>query len=143
MKTAPVFACLTSLVLGASLAQAQDTVATPGIAIELNAVQTQDNSCRLSFVVQNTHAAEISNAVYETVLFDATGQVERMTLLDFGTLPPARPRVRQFVLSGVSCDDLSQILINGAHACVAAGLEKTACTQDIKLTTRTNIEVTG
>ena len=61
------------------------------------------------------------------MLFDTSGQVDRLTLFDFGTLPAGRPRVRQFTVSGITCEGLGQILINGAHTCDAASLDDNAC----------------
>lgn len=123
---------------------AQDTdVADPGLSIELNAATPQDTGCKLSFLVQNTHSAGIASAVFETVIFDAAGQVNRLTLFDFGALPASRPRVRQFVIPGSTCDDISQILFNGAQTCDGSDLPDNACSANLTLATRTKTEVTG
>lgn len=132
----------------ASLALATDAVAQdkePGevVSIELNAVKPNEGGCTLTFLVTNGHASQIAKVVYETVLFDSAGQVDRLTLFDFGTLPPGRPRVRQFSVPGIACDGLSQVLINGAHTCEAPDLADTACEAGLILKTRTDIEVTG
>ncbi|MEM7596182.1 MAG: hypothetical protein AAF382_00705 [Pseudomonadota bacterium] len=113
------------------------------VSIELNAVKEGDSSCALTFMIINGHDSAIDKAVYETVLFDSSGQVDRLTLFDFGTLPPGRPRVRQFSVGGMSCANLGQILINGSHTCDAAGLEPAACDKDLLLNSRTEIEVIG
>lgn len=113
------------------------------VSIELNAVKDGDSSCALTFMIINGHESEIEKAVYETVLFDGTGQVDRLTLFDFGTLPPGRPRVRQFSVGGLTCDNLGQILINGTHTCTASGLGEEACEKDLQLNSRTDIEVIG
>ncbi len=140
--------CLTSAValmvsmLGVA-AHAQDGIAKPSVSIELNTVKPGESGCKLSFLVLNTHGAAIEKAVYETVLFDSAGQVDRLTLFDFGTLPPDRPRVRQFSISGMDCNTLGQVLINGAHTCEAPDLDDKACEAGLTLTTRTAIEVIG
>lgn len=113
------------------------------VFIELNAVDTVEQGCRKSFVVRNGHAADIESAVYEAVLFDADGRVERLTLFDFGALPAARPRVRQFVMPGVDCAGLSRLLFNGAETCAGDGLPERACTDGLRLETRTDLEVLG
>ena len=115
----------------------------PRVSIELNAAETDGASCRMSFVVLNGHGSDIAQAVYETVLFDAEGQVDRLTLFDFGTLPAGRPRVRQFVISGTACDGLGRVLFNGAETCEAEALGPTACESDLRLETRAGIEVIG
>ena len=96
---------------------------------------------RISFLIQNGHDSDIARAVYEAVLFDTEGRVDRMTLFDFGNLPAARPRVRQFLVPGLVCSDLGRLLINGAETCEAAS--PGACTQDLHLRSRTEVEIIG
>ena len=127
----------------AGAATAQDSKQGGAVSIELNAVKASDGGCTLTFLAMNGHAAQIDKAVYETVLFDTQGQVDRLTLFDFGTLPAGRPRVRQFTVPGIACDGLGQVLINGAHSCEGAGLTDAACEAGLTLTTRTEIEVIG
>ena len=132
---------------------AQDTAAPSGhIAIELNAADSVQGGCRVSFVIHNHHATDIARAVYEAVLFDASGKVDRLTLFDFGALPSGRPRVRQFVLPGAGCEALGRVLINGAQTCEmdastaapAGGTGNTAaCTKGLKLTSRSALEILG
>ena len=68
------------------------------------------------------------------------------------TPPAGRPRVRQFVVPQAACDGLGQVLFNGAQTCEqpatanpadtpAAALA--ACDGALRLSTRTQIEVTG
>ncbi|SLN58158.1 hypothetical protein ROA7450_03007 [Roseovarius albus] len=132
-------AIITSLTF-ATAAVAQDTEA---VSIELNTVKPGEGSCTLTFLVTNWHGRTIEKAVYETVLFDVEGQVDRLTLFDFGTLPPDRPRVRQFTVSGLACDGLGKVLINGAHTCEASELNDNACETGLILRSRTKIEVIG
>ncbi len=149
MKIARSLCATLGLVLAATATQspaqeaARDEVLGPRLRVELNAAEPQDESCKLSFVVLNGHPAAIQRAVFETVVFDGAGQVDRLTLFDFGTLPAARPRVRQFVLPGTSCDDIGQILFNDAETCESADLDASACTTGLLLHSRTGIEVTG
>lgn len=125
---------------GHATAEAADS---PHVAIELNAVDAVEGSCRLSFLIQNGHDADITQAVYEAVLFDTDGRVALLTLFDFGTLPAGRPRVRQFVVPGQDCAELGRLLINGAETCAGAGVPVGACTTGLRLRSRTNLEVLG
>ncbi|QFT80098.1 hypothetical protein FIU89_05685 [Roseovarius sp. THAF27] len=140
--TTALMAMLTGIA-GMQAAVAQEEELGEAVLIELNATKANESSCTLTFLVINGHPTQIDKAVYETVLFDSEGQVDRLTLFDFGALPPGRPRVRQFSVPGMACDGLGQVLINGAHTCEAAELPDTACETGLKLETRTNIEVTG
>ncbi len=137
------FASICALLVFGATAQAQETDAGQRISLELNTAQTVDNSCQLTFLITNGHAQSINQAVYETVLFDSAGQVSVITLFDFGTLPPALPRVRQFGIPQVTCEGLGRVLINGASVCTGAGLPEAACTKDFTVSTRTTIEVIG
>ncbi len=134
---------LAACLLPATPALTDETVIGAAVSLELNAVTSDEDSCTLTFMVINGHPTQIDKAVYETVLFDVGGQVDRLTLFDFGTLPPGRPRVRQFSIPGTSCEQLGQVLINGAHACTAPALSQDACESGLQLSTRTEIEVLG
>lgn len=134
-----VAAC--ALALAAGSAAAQEGAA--GLRVELNAAEAGERTCKLSFLIENGHPSDIGQAVFETVIFDAAGQVDRLTLFDFGALPAGRPRVRQFVIQDTTCDDIGQLLFNGADTCEAEGLGPQACTKGLTLESRAGIEVTG
>ncbi len=121
------------------------TTAAPGahLTLELNAVDPVETACRMSFVIRNGYDSDITSAVFEAVLFDRDGRVARLTLFDFGALPSARPRVRQFLVPDLDCAALGQVLINGAETCEAQGLAKTACSTGLELRSRTDNEVLG
>ncbi|WP_439523929.1 hypothetical protein [Marivita sp.] len=133
--------CMAALLAGTS-GDAQD-VQGAHMSIELNALEPVEHACRISFLIQNGHASDIEAAVFETVLFDTEGRVNRLTLFDFGTLPAARPRVRQFVVPGLACSSLGRLLVNGAETCTGEGLPADACTRDLELRSRTDVEVVG
>lgn len=133
--------CL-AIFLSHSPVSAQD-IQGSHVSIELNALQQVEDSCRISFVVQNGHSFDIEQAVYEAVLFDTDGRVDRLTLFDFGALPSARPRVRQFVVPGLACESLGRLLINGAETCAGTDVPKDACGKDLDLRSRTDVEVLG
>ncbi|MBI6630914.1 hypothetical protein JAO82_13605 [Pontibaca sp. S1109L] len=111
--------------------------------IELNTTADVEGACRISFLVENRLGADLSEAVFETVLFDKDGAVERLTLFDLRDLPAGRPRVRQFQIDGLACGDIQRILFNGAHSCTGEGLDSGACMIDLNLTSRTEIELLG
>jgi hypothetical protein len=109
------------------------------LSIELNRIDPLDGACRLTFLVENGLGEDIDGLSLETVLIDANGRVERLTLFEFGVLPNATPRVRQIDIGGVSCDALARVLINGVAACSAGA----ACAEALDLSSRTDIEVIG
>lgn len=142
MKRLVASACAFGL-SSAFAAQAQETDLTGKISVELNAAQTTDTACTLTFLITNGLDSQVDKVVYETVLFDTSGQVNRLTLFDFGTLPPARPRVRQFAVPDMTCDQLGRVLFNGANTCQGTGLADGVCGTGLLPSTRTEIEVIG
>lgn len=146
----PIITTLAAALVGASLAlavpvAAQDTEATaPGLALTLNTLQpTEAGGCRLTFVIRNGLGSDIESLVTEAVLFDAGGRVATLTLFDFGSLPEGRPRVRQFDLAGLGCDGIGEVLVNGIGTCEGAGLTPAACLDGLRLSSETDIEVSG
>lgn len=124
-------------------ADAEDGPPT-GLDVTLNStVPTEAGACRLTFVVRNNMTQEIGQIVFETVLFKRDGQVATLTLFDFGTLPAGRPRVRQFDLADLACDDIGQVLINGIGTCEGDGLTPASCLDALRLKSETDIEVLG
>lgn len=126
------------------LAQPAEEAPPPQLALTLNAARTTEaGACRLTFVSRNTLGADIATLVTEAVLFDAEGRVATLKLFDFGSLPAGRPRVRQFDMAGLSCDDLGEVLVNGIDACEGEGLSPAACLEALRLSSDTDVEVTG
>ena len=121
---------------------AQDAT-TGGVSIELNTVTQAEGACTLTFVITNANPGAIDKLVYETVLFDTGGQVTQLTLFDFGALPPALPRVRQFAVADVDCASLERILFNGMNTCEAPSDSVDICGNGISPSSRTDIEVLG
>lgn len=117
--------------------------ATTGLSVELNKVSEANGGCQLTFVASTAHAGGIDQVVFETVLFDTAGSVNRLTLFDFGEIPAGRPRVRQFVIPELKCADLGQILINGVNTCDASGKDTADCAAGLSVTSRIEVELIG
>ena len=106
------------------------------LAVELNTAEdlgaTTGMACRLSFLAENKLGADLSAVVFEVVVLNAQGQVDRLTLLDFHDLP------------GVACDSVAQLLINAANTCTGEGVDPGACMKGLAVTSRvTGTEVSG
>lgn len=144
-----VLSALLLLAIFTTPIMAQEIDLNGKILIELNSADQIEKSndgvgaCTLSFLVTNGLEFDLEGLVVETVLFDASGSVDRLTLFDFATLPQARPRVRQFSVPDLACDDMSRILINGVQNCAGANVDTATCSNAITTSTRTSIEVLG
>ena len=111
--------------------------------LELNNLQDIDGACRLSFLAKNESGVSVEKAVFETVVFDTSGGVVTLSLFDFRDLPADRIRVRQFDLSGISCSNIGQALINGASSCVVDGAESDICKDALSLSSRLSVGLIG
>jgi hypothetical protein len=138
--------CLTT---GTTSAQeAAPTEATPmddagALSVELNDAAPAEGGCRLTFLVENALGSDLSALSLETAILTTEGQVQQVTLFDFGDLPESRPRVRQFDLPELSCEAIGQVLVNDVAACEGAGVAPGACLSGLGLSSRTGIELLG
>lgn len=122
---------------------AQEDILPETLSIELNTAQTSETGCTLSFFVTNALPGPIDGMVLEAVLFGTEGGVQQLTLFDFGSLPVARPRVRQFIVPGAPCDALGAVLINGAQTCTMGGEPSPSCESGLALRSRIDVDLLG
>lgn len=117
--------------------------AQPSLTIELNTVNSTGSACRMTFVAENKTGSDVTQVVFETVIFDASGGVLSLTLFDFRDLPVNRPRVRQFDIAGLACDALGRVLINGSSTCMVDGSESDICNSALAVSSRLDVELLG
>ena len=97
------------------------------LSVRLNALQPQPEACRMIFALESGLATDVAALTAEIVVLDRAGRVERLTLLDFQSLPAGRPRVRSFDLPGLDCAELGGVLLNGFATCQGEGLTPPDC----------------
>lgn len=114
-----------------------------GLSVELNTLDQSDSGCQLTFLVTTSFQTGIDQLVFETVLFDVAGGVDRLTLFDLGAIPAGKPRVRQFVMPDLQCSDLGKVLINGIPTCTAPGRDAGSCADALTVISRTDVEILG
>ena len=138
--TTAIACTLAALTQGAA---AQES-STGAVLVELNRTVAQEGACRLTFMAQNNMDTDIEQIVFETVIFTTEGAVERLTLVDLGTLPTARPRVRAFDMTGLACEDIGRVLFNGVDICTGEGLDAATCAGALSPVSRVEgVEVIG
>jgi hypothetical protein len=120
-------------------AWSQEAAPAPALSLELNGAQPSDKGCRLTFVVTNTLGAELAKAAFEIALFDDSGVVDRLTVLDFKDLPAGKTKVTRFDLAGADCAKIGRVLINTATECAGPAVETGACMRHLKTSTKTGI----
>lgn len=102
-------------------------VLAEGLSLRLNALQPQPGACRMIFALDSALPADIDQLAAELVVLDGAGRVERLTLLDFQSLPAGRMRVRSFDLPGLDCAEVGGLVVNGFATCAGAGLAPRDC----------------
>ena len=151
LRILPLAAAL-SLGAGAALAQdeAADTDAAAGAAagapqefsLELNnAAETTAGGCRLTYVATNNTGEELGQTAYEVAVFDGSGVVSRILVLEFGALTAGKTKVVQFDLGDQGCADISRIVVNDVAACTLAdGGEGDFCLDGLVTGSRSSIQ---
>lgn len=138
-----VLAALASVVMLATAAHpagAQSAAEDTKISLELNNLSPSDTGCLVTFMVRNSLDAALDQLAYEVVLFNGKGLVDRMIVLDFSPLVQGKTRVRQFDLDGISCPDVSRVLVNDAASCAGVDVVDGTCIRALETTTRTEVE---
>lgn len=138
IKLLSIFAVTTAI---ATVPAGPASAADKGIQIELNNAKVMDAGCRMSFVMQNKLEHRIEELTFEIVLFDAAGSVSQFLVLNAGSLPAGKMRVRQFDLKQHACTDISKVLVNDVKICKGAGLNANACLDLIAPSSSTTIKL--
>lgn len=109
---------------------------SPEFDIELNALTPSDAGCRVTFLATNRLGAELTRAAFEIALFGADGGIDRLVSLEFKAMPDGKARVLQFDLAGLTCENISRVLINDVVACEGDGLDPRTCLAALKPSSR-------
>jgi hypothetical protein len=86
------------------------------IAIELNKLEPQKDSCRAYMVVTNNSATAYQVLKLDLVLFQPDGVIGRRFALDLGPLKAQKRSVKLFDID-TRCDQVGSLLINDVLEC--------------------------
>lgn len=109
-------------------ARAQDTV-----RVELNTLETAENRCRMTFVIENKTARAVDSLKLDLALFNTEGAVYRRMVTDMGPVRAAKTVVKTFAADG-DCAQLGSLLVNEVAACTPG--EPNACLDQLALSSR-------
>lgn len=109
-------------------ARAQDTV-----RVELNTLETAENRCRMTFVIENKTARAVDSLKLDLALFNTDGAVYRRMVTDMGPVRAAKTVVKTFAADG-DCAQLGSLLVNEVAACTPG--EPNACLDQLALSSR-------
>jgi hypothetical protein len=86
--------------------------------LELNAAETANNRCLLTFVIENKTSKAIESLKLDLALFNTEGIIQRRMITEMGPIRGARTNVRTFPAEG-ECGQIGAILVNDVAACSA------------------------
>jgi hypothetical protein len=111
-----------------TLAQAEDLS-----RLELNAAETANNRCLLTFLIENKTSKAIDSLKLDLALFNAEGIIQRRMITEMGPIRSARTNVRTFSAEG-ECGQIGAILVNDVAAC--SGGDPGECMDGLALSSR-------
>jgi hypothetical protein len=88
-----------------------------GLSIELNKLESQDNSCRAYLVVTNKSTTTYKVLKLDLVLFQPDGVIGRRVAIDLGPLQSDKRTVKLFDIDTIPCDQVGNVLINDVLEC--------------------------
>lgn len=101
--------------------------------IELNALESAESRCRLTFVIENKAKHAVESLKLDLALFNTDGAVYRRMVVDMAPLRAAKTLVKTFSTEG-DCAQLGSLLVNEVTACQPG--EPAACLDELALSSR-------
>ena len=114
---------LTPFVLAtlAMLAGAPAVRAAEGLSLDLNKLEPQGGSCRVTLVVVNGRPAAVEALKADLVIFGSDGVVARRLAVDLGRIAAEKTVVRVFEIPALGCEAVGSVLLNELPTCRFAG----------------------
>ena len=107
--------------------------ASDTVHIELNALESTEGRCRLTFLIENKGKTALETLKLDLALFNTEGAVYRRMLVDMAPLRPDKTIVKTFSTDG-DCAQLGSLLVNEVTACQPG--EPAACQDQLSLSSR-------
>ncbi|MBO6919211.1 MAG: hypothetical protein JJ858_12320 [Rhizobiaceae bacterium] len=92
----------------------------------------------MTFLVKNQMTTRVEKLALEFAFLDSSGQLSKLVSLNFGALVPGRPKITQFGLPEISCENISQVFINSAPECI--GVASDDCVGMIARSNKTSVD---
>lgn len=107
--------------------------ADDSVRVELNAAETAENRCRLTFVIENKGKTAIDSLKLDFAMFNVEGTVYRRVIYDMAPVRAAKTIVKTYAVDG-ECAQLGALLVNEVTACTPG--EPAACLDELALSSR-------
>jgi hypothetical protein len=86
------------------------------VRIELNTMENVQNSCRLSFVIENKGETPIETLKLDLAVFGREGAIQRRLIVELGPLRGSKTMVKAFDVEG-DCGQIGSVLVNDVTNC--------------------------
>jgi hypothetical protein len=96
--------------------QDPEVVAAKNLLIEVNGIETAENRCRVSFLIENKSHISVESIKLDFVAFDAAGAILRRFLAEMGPVRASKTILRTFPVDA-ECQQLGAILVNEVTVC--------------------------
>jgi len=107
--------------------------AQEAVRVELNTLESAENRCRMTFVIENKTSHAVDSLKLDLALFNTEGAVYRRMVTDMGPVRAAKTVVKTFATDG-DCAQLGSLLVNEVAACTPG--EPNACLDQLALSSR-------
>jgi hypothetical protein len=125
------------LLLGLAALSVSTAAGANEISIELNRLEAQADSCRVTMVVANQRRQPLASLRADLVLFDTGGIMARRLAAELGPVAASKTIVRTFEVKAMACGAIGSILLNDLPACRLPGSEDAgACLAATSLSSR-------
>ncbi|MPZ58081.1 MAG: hypothetical protein GEU91_16615 [Rhizobiales bacterium] len=131
MRNLPAIVLIVAVLTGTA------ALAVP-VQVELNTVETDDNRCRVTFVVENKGKDAVESLKLDLAVFNPQRIVQRRLAVELGPVRGGKTIVKTFALDG-GCGEIGSILVNdvtcapGTPDACLDGLTLSSRMQDVRL----------
>jgi hypothetical protein len=103
-----------------TLGQAEQALSAPApdsaIRVELNAAETVQSRCRLSFLIENKSANTLDSLRLDLAVFDREGVIHRRLVTEMGPVLREKTVLKAFEIDA-ACAQIGSVLVNDVTAC--------------------------
>ena len=106
--------------------------AEQNVRVELNTLESTENQCRMTFVVENK-SASLDSLKLDLVVFNTESIVYRRLITELGPVRAGRTIVKTYAIE-TKCAQVGAVLVNDVSACMPG--DTNACLDGLSLTSR-------
>ena len=123
-------------------AQAADAAKTDtdAVSLELNKLEPTDKGCRAVLVINNPSATAYSALKLDLVMFEGDVFTRRVAL-DLAPVRAEKRTVKLFELEDLSCDKISELLINDVMECKTGSGPSDSCLKRLTVSSLTKTKL--